>query len=533
MKASPCFGLISGSLLAVFAIALQSRPMRAQEAATLPTGGYLGWVHLSDGDDKNVSGNSWNTRTGATASASGSGDAFNASLRDPVRLELSDYHASTGILRTNDLAPSPLGDSLNMHFPIAYDDLLAKLQTALGKENVKVNRTSEQGRDRYDFTLTFPPVKGFSDILARDQWSPLNTISTAWVDPKTGLLQKVTGGGKSVTLTYGAPEINSIYDLGVPRDAKVVSNRPTADAIAVYDRMEASLRKPIPDGILVKVETGKTFGAITLYYQHGVDWAIRNYRVNTPGADHGEGVDVPTDWQTTGADEFFHRLAIAMPSYECSGDAHVGWRKEIDPKTGEAYMSWAGQWFDEDGKMHSTEGKDPGAEKMTAWQILVLHTLNGPTSWAFPRDALSGRYSLENHFEIVTSPEHPGLLAVRTRYSWNPESDLSRGVEEGWVDPAHNDRAVLFIDTSYQDPPRRELDFKVVQEFSDYDTYPAPDGRSYPRLCKGTTYHSDNGKLAVSDERGNARTQFFPNRAIPEIPKNPATLPAAAAHDMP
>ena len=80
--------------------------------------------------------------------------------------------------------------------------------------------------------------------------------ATIWSDPKTKLITKGTftteGDMFTVTYSYGDPQIASIYDVGVPRDAKVVDNRVKQDVGALLDRLQKRAEQGFGDGVAVR-----------------------------------------------------------------------------------------------------------------------------------------------------------------------------------------------------------------------------------------------------------------------------------------
>ena len=151
-----------------------------------------------------------------------------------------------------------------------------------------------------------------------------------------------------------------------------------------------------------------------------------------------------------------------------------------------------------------------------------------PVPALYPIQAVSARWSFGEHLDTVTSDDRPGQLALRTRFtsSPNPKSQAKtppREVEtEEWFDPAQDDRAVAFI-TYVKDASSRQVVAKSVKQFSTYDTFPLPDGRSYPTFWQETSYRQDAAGQLVGTLQSQTAFRFFPGRSMPEIPKRPDT----------
>jgi hypothetical protein len=107
-----------------------------------------------------------------------------------------------------------------------------------GKMEANVTQGREGAYDRFDLTL--PKAQ------ENCPWTRLVVL----VDPKSKLVQQMTmmNGDKRVGLlqyTYGDPKIESIYDLGVPRDAEIVEAPPPATAPATQAAEGEPPPKPV------------------------------------------------------------------------------------------------------------------------------------------------------------------------------------------------------------------------------------------------------------------------------------------------
>ncbi len=126
------------------------------------------------------------------------------------------YDSKTGEVTVSKL--SRTAQQLREQFELIYSSDWPKLQ-AMGVikniPDVKAVRSKEGNLDHYLVT-----IKNADDPDM--QPDPTNI----WVDPSTGRYQKLVSGYRGETrtnvFTYGEPSIRDVYDLNVPREAKVV-----------------------------------------------------------------------------------------------------------------------------------------------------------------------------------------------------------------------------------------------------------------------------------------------------------------------
>ncbi|MGE5610093.1 MAG: hypothetical protein ACM359_12630 [Bacillota bacterium] len=125
--------------------------------------------------------------------------------------------------------------------------------TALVDYGCTVTRRDEGTYEWFD--LTMPKAKEAKPFL------------TVLFDKKTRLLQRWSGTGTSdgseaaFSYTYGEPNWQSIYDLGVPKDAKVIDRRTPRlrfpQARAILDRLDGrvGINEKLGDYIAIETET--------------------------------------------------------------------------------------------------------------------------------------------------------------------------------------------------------------------------------------------------------------------------------------
>jgi hypothetical protein len=121
--------------------------------------------------------------------------------------------------------------------PVNPEDVIAQAK-ADGGPDPTVTKSFDQGMDRFDVVF-----HANSTTQPTSDREPSAGSMTVWSDPESNLIRKMTtiqDDGKPITMTfsYGDPQIRDIYDLGVPRSAKVVEiNSPIEEAAPAVMRL--------------------------------------------------------------------------------------------------------------------------------------------------------------------------------------------------------------------------------------------------------------------------------------------------------
>jgi hypothetical protein len=141
--------------------------------------------------------------------------------------------------RTGEVHISPLSENMGRQRSLAFGlplgpdfrAVLSSLAEWSDSSAQKISQTSDGAYVRFDihFEENGPGV------------GPLNELSV-WVDPKTKLIQKWKTISSQTDLVfrfaYETSGIKDIYDIGVPRDARVIDDRPSPAVEALLDRLD-------------------------------------------------------------------------------------------------------------------------------------------------------------------------------------------------------------------------------------------------------------------------------------------------------
>jgi hypothetical protein len=244
--------IMSGSLAAAIALIIamfavttvQPRKVDAAEdlqTAADATKGYKGWVHVKPVAESggilsaiksalkpHVETIHINTVDGSFAVVANLFGTHLVVMGSPVTHELRMFTSISGTILISTVEPddSTVAAKQRAAFPLKLADILGQMKSR-GVAPPHVAESADQGLQRFDLTLADDSKKTL------DQYPEMFAGKlTLWVDPKTNLIRKMTGQIDDqptvLEYTYGPPDIHDIYDLGVPKTAKIVDNRQTA-----------------------------------------------------------------------------------------------------------------------------------------------------------------------------------------------------------------------------------------------------------------------------------------------------------------
>lgn len=515
---------IAAAVLVALTITLALLPAKASAEEMLATTlkaneEYKGWVHLTYGkEDKTII--HWNTQNGDFAAQyqaiaphdSPAKPGIAARFVDKASGLFYDYHNDIATIRIG--AWSPERHHPGSNTPLSFAGLLDQLHEVAGENAVKITQSQDRGRDRFDITIAKPAADQMPEEFQSGAGS-LGRPTTVWVDPGTKLIRAAVVDGKEINVAYGPPEFHSIYDAGVPRDAKIIDNRPTPEALAVVNRLRARIDKPFPDGIVVKLTYASSSAELQLYYRAGANWAARAYRVALPSETSPQvsSIQLPDHWQDAGSEELFRRMAAVFPESETGGDGTTAWDGEFDPVTGEQFLSYGIQDFDVSGKSRYRSGKAAGRQTYAGATAKSMERNFSPLLAIYPQE-INMAFTTDNHLDLITAPDQPGELAFRVLFPDEAPGSL-RFMTQEWFDPAHDDRSVLFQKLVFASSTSRQVEWRTDTRFAQYANLPLPDGRSYPTAWTETNY---DGAGNISDTRF-TEFRFFPGRQLPDIPR--------------
>jgi hypothetical protein len=398
---------------------------------------------------------------------------------NPLRGEHLEYESKTNQIRIGTMA-SITSDYLIKEmkdYPARLDAYLDRLKDSTGVHPVTVRQVEEGQFERFDINFSKPEKE-----YLNTPYSPRRM--TVWVDPETRLIRRTStdqeGRREELNYRYGEPAIRDLYDLGVPREAKIVDNRPRQDIKTIFDRLDARYNKGLGDYVAVLTninqdptgKPGSRAGNLTLFAQNGQAWSTMRYVFVTADLEKKkfkgmQKIIVPQGWEGSDVKDLIERGKDVAPWGFLVHDGHRTW----------------GGTFD-----HRTNSYFPNAGEIKGISLQLL-----PMSKA--RESLPGMLWLnKNNYdfygptakvELFTDSSRPGKIGIRGSTLIQRSPTVSQREEKiFWIDPGRDDLPVETIIRDYR-PDGKTIETENKTLYLDYSQLPT--GQWYPAHWRGIT----------------------------------------------
>jgi len=464
---------------------------------------FKGWVHIRESiqGEKNFFVQHINNETGAWASERHVDGGLDVQMYLPAENEEIKYSSGDGQVKIGEISPefASRWKTEMQHFPLTKEALLAKVPGAT------VRRSDDGGLIRFD--VAFPA----DDTRSAQEQNRTEYPSSAvvWIDPTSKLIVKgqSTTDGKLVTMqsSYGDPAVRDVFDVGVPKNAKVVDLRPPRNVNVLMGR----LRKRFDDGFGDFVGVGTTTVVssvdgkqsppereIEIYGASGPAYAAETFNV-----DAAASVDAPATgtWPAERLDAVLKMLSGRIPNSFFVGDGENAWQGYASVSGGIQSTKIQGtravQQLSELKKMYTLAGR--------LWPVRDLST--------FGTDAKS---------QIVTDPARAGQIGLRIdRLYFVSGPDDTKLAQTYWFDPAKDDLTVKGADIYTSTTTN-----KVVQEshLATSAFAQTQDGKWYPsQWTQNFTMYSPQRTTETSTD---THLQIWTNKSLgPDWFVDPAT----------
>jgi hypothetical protein len=321
-----------------------------------------------------------------------------------------------------------------------------------GNAGVVVRSRPEGKLLRYDYA--------FPNARAADE-GPYPERCTVWADPESRLIQKVMtafpGSTTTQEFSYGLPEIRDVYDLGVPRDARVVDLRLRGDVEAVVARLENKSNDGFGDYAAVEtwVEVNddgtqeSSRASAWLYGRKGNKTVKAQFLFGDRRDARGRIDDVkpprPAGWPAPELGTLLAAVEGRAPASFTATDGRTVWTgNEGRPSTG------------------LNEG--------TILPHLVHRSLLSSTLW--PDRGTLGLFGTDTKVELIGDVMRPGIVGVqieRLAFVGNRKGEQvqRKEWEIRWIDPAKDDLPVETHSRAYA-PDGATLDTEWHSTYGDY-----------------------------------------------------------------
>lgn len=401
---------------------------------------YKGWIHVeaqgkltTPGPPLPTTRFHMNTVDGTRITdQTGADGQRTVTMRIPARNEVITYDSSSGEIRRSNLIPMIAkgmpATAEGSLFTVSA--MLAGFRKNIGREPRSIERATDNGSDRYDIVF-FTDDQEARALCEAKGVDPMITRTTVWVTPTTDMIHKMqfVQQGVEVTarITYGKPEIRTLYDLNVPRDAKVIDNRPTADLASVLDRLDARAAKGLGDCLAVltrtdlgenqEVDTSK--GSVYLYATDADRWFIGYFRIGDLNGRLAAGTclpEAPAGWPVPDVEQLVDQLKQIAPFEFWLMGEHKGWAASRSPTSTSFEFS------------RSVLPKE---------RTPMLASLGiGGEIWPNRLGSLGGTGSKT---PLEPDPNRPGLCGFRFEEPANAKWGSGASEHIIWIDPARDD----------------------------------------------------------------------------------------------
>jgi hypothetical protein len=407
---------------------------------------YSGWVHVrfatidkaGNEIDTETMTEHINTATGAAAYDTQVDEIRYVSLSFPQSGEMHRYDSASGEIRINDvieLVSQGRAERLRS-YPLTLAAAVEGVKNRASGRHPIVTEQTEHGLLRLDVNFSEPPA------VAADGSASVPTSATLWADPQTKLLRRSRyedAGGTihQMGFTYGAPAVQSLYDLGVPRDAAVIDERPTGELAALLDRLQKRVDRGFGEGVVMLAEIDQGDGdpnIIQLSLQQ--DGSVYSGRYVIAERRQPPGGEVPLaarpdNWPASTAEDVMRALRDVAPA--ASVRSHVN---------APAFVRALQISFNIPGRIWPT--------------LLGLGIVESTVKW-----------------ELLRDPDRAGLVGLRVVRA-TPDDEY-RIEQTFWLDPARDDIPVESIKTN-----KTGGDLVIHTRTVYSDPKQTPDGMWYP-----------------------------------------------------
>jgi len=393
--------------------------------------------------------------------------------------------------------------------------LTVNAQIAKGPD-VRVEQSKDGALDRYEITL--PPEDPAKPRDKNTQAANPEKV-VMWADPATKLIQRgemvSAGETEKFTVTYGPPDIKEIYDLGVPRDAKVIDLRPSNDVESLFKRLQTHVDQAWGDYVGIYTEQdadeiGKPTdagGALCLGARQGKHIVWKRYLFGNSTDLKGNIVarhpPAPKGWPSPTLDDALAAIKDQIPGEYLVWDGVRG-------ATG--FHTSQDTW-----NINKLEGDMIQSLPM----IKARFSLEGQT---WPTRNNMGLFGTGAKSQVITDKDKPGLIGLKIEQTY-PGEEMKPTKSENliWLDPAKDDLPVQRLSITYQ-PASDKVQLRF--DFQDYQFARTSTGKWYPARWLVITSSESPTQYKL---RTDTRLSIWTDRKLPpQLLAQPETTQPAA-----
>ncbi|NLE29083.1 MAG: hypothetical protein GX629_05385 [Phycisphaerae bacterium] len=362
-------------------------------------------------------------------------------------------------------------------YPMTLSDV-KKLICATGAEIIQETTTSEQGLTRVDLLY----MGGTSCAESEER----GVQDTVWVSPADGQIRKLLtrlGPGRQIDY-FPVKAVRDIYEVGVPRDAKVIECRPTASAAAVLDRLTWRAEKGWGSYVAVLTETDfrKSWGSrkmfLSLFARQNNYFLYATYSLQERDVPESSLLKL-SNWPKPDFEEVLELTGRIAPMFFYATDGKRVWH----------------------GETRMTQPNEPVFNErnssVTEFPILSSYCL---TNYLWKGYRQLGIYGFGPAADTLSDEQRPNLMGLRLR-----TGDFKTAAPEGtrriekifWIDPKRDDLPSESIALSEHFGPGNRKE--TTRIFTRYETWARTSSNLwYPQQWE-TTFSRTPGEKTTED----------------------------------
>lgn len=425
---------MSGSIAALVAIMIgigvTFTSQRADAAALLvqvaqASDAYRGWVHVRTEGPGVVAVEHLNTADGTSVNDMTSNGVRHAWMGSPSMKERRSYDFAKKELYVTDVLEVSRDWYVEQmrSYPLTIAAALEELNERGRGESPQVRERMEDGLLRLDVTFATAATAPASQRAATTLPASLPSKATLWADPQTKLLRRceyeVDGKAFTVTYTYGEPAVTSLYDLGVPRDARVVDKRASKELAALFERLQKRVTEGFGDGVASLTEVGRfreDEGNVQLFLRSRDAYFIGKYMVGERAA----AAPPAAGWPNPAPDDLLASLRGTLPNFFYVSDGKRAWRGIGMSATDMKVFA-------------DTAHPLPGYPAPITRMVMDLPPKIWPTQMSLRANATTAKT------ELITDPARTGLVGLRVAQIVMLDGEEYGSEHTFWLDPARDD----------------------------------------------------------------------------------------------
>jgi hypothetical protein len=351
------------------------------------------------------------------------------------RNEIATYFFATNEIHLNTMMDIQKQEITGHPTPTTIAEIIDEQKRAFGIIPLAIKESVDGDLIRFDITL-FASPEAAQKCATEYNMAFLGTSISVWVNHDhlmTRMRLDDPHGPITFNYTYNVPDIHDLYDLGVPRSAKIVDERLTQNLQTLMDRLDAHAQKTFGNytALLANYELdannqpSPNYGFVFLYAVHDHQWLADKFRLfqkTKAGRKPRPGIVLqspPANWPSPNLQTLLPILHDAAPVEYWIMSGKLGWR---------GFLQEATLTYD--------------TERVPDYQSAVDFQIKNVATKIWPSRINDDIGSASVHTDVLQDKDHPGLIGLH--YVRIEKLDNTDGGSTWWLDPKRDDMPVEY-----------------------------------------------------------------------------------------